>query len=73
MLVLPAGVVPRLMEATTMQTLRDRWNALDHAERLMLVAGAVIALRWLAGRVGEKATGWFWTLFGLAWVWKYLW
>lgn len=55
------------------ETLRERWNALDTAERLMLVAGAVIALRWLAGRFGQKASGWFWTLFGLAWAFKYGW
>jgi hypothetical protein len=57
----------------TMGTLRDRWNALDHAERLLLLAGAVLALRWVAGRLGQMAVGWFWTLFGLAWVFKYAW
>lgn len=56
-----------------MQTLRDRWNALDNGERLLLAIGAFLALRWLAGRLGQKAVGLFWTLFGLAWVWKYAW
>lgn len=56
-----------------MQTLRDRRNALDNGERLLLAIGAVLALRWLAGRLGEKSVGLFWTLFGLAWAWKYAW
>jgi hypothetical protein len=56
-----------------MQTLRDRWNSLGQGERLLLAIGALIALRWLAGRLGEKAVGLFWTLFGLAWAWKHAW
>lgn len=39
----------------------------------MLAIGAVLALRWLAGSLGEKSVGLFWTLFGPAWVWKYAW
>jgi hypothetical protein len=55
-----------------MQTLRDRWNALDNAERLLLAAGVFIALRWVGGRFSQASGRWFWTLFGLAWAWKYL-
>jgi hypothetical protein len=61
------------MERTMIQTLRERWNALDAVERLLVAAAAFMALRWLVAKVGERAGGWFWMAFGLAWAWKYIW
>lgn len=54
------------------QVLSERWNTLSRSERLLLAVAAFLALRWLVARLGEKAGGWFWMLFGLLWAWKYL-
>lgn len=54
------------------QVISERWNTLSRSERLLLAVAAFLALRWLVARLGEKAGGWFWMLFGLLWAWKYL-